>query len=437
MSIQALREKYAATRPAMAAVDPTWLAQFEKQLDKVAGPSAHPADQRRLAREANNKAVEVLGRDDFASATHGPAVEALQAAADLLAYQADLNATNSGVSQSDAKRNAWRNAQTGEPVRVLGSGESIARSTSEIGVGDLMAGLAFGTKSEAVRNALTTGTDTAGGFSVPLEILDPFVDALRAQTRVIQAGAQTLLLDQGKTRIVRIDQDPTPAWRAENAAITEGAPVFGAVEFEARSLDVLVKVSEEILADAVNVEEALQATLLGALSTELDRVALFGTGTAPQPRGLFNTAGVTTVSMGTNGAVPTNFDPLLDAVYEVESRNAMPTAAIMHPRTARTMRKLKDTTGQPMRAPAPLDTLPLLATTSVPINQVQGTSNVASTVIVGDFSRLILGVRQSLTIRRLNEIFADHRQVAFIASMRADIGVTTPGAFARITGITA
>ena len=39
---------------------------------------------------------------------------------------------------------------------------------------------------------------------------------------------------------------------------------------------------------------------------------LFGSGTAPQPRGLRNIANVNEVSQGTNGAVLTSYDPILD-----------------------------------------------------------------------------------------------------------------------------
>ena len=61
-----------------------------------------------------------------------------------------------------------------------------------------------------------------------------------------------------------------------------------------------------------------------------------------------------------------SYDPLLDALYELEADNVSnPTAAILNPRTGRTINKLKDTTGQPLMRPAALADLPMLSTTSV------------------------------------------------------------------------
>ncbi len=55
--------------------------------------------------------------------------------------------------------------------------------------------------------------------------------------------------------------------------------------------------------------------------------------------------------MGTNGATPTNFDLFVTAIESVRAANWEPNAALYSPRTAGTMSRLKDTTGQPMRQP--------------------------------------------------------------------------------------
>jgi HK97 family phage major capsid protein len=141
--------------------------------------------------------------------------------------------------------------------------------------------------------------------------------------------------------------------------------------------------------------------------------------------------------MGTNGATPTSYDDLLDAIYELELDNsAPPTAAVWHPRTARTYRKMKDSTGQPLRAPEPVNSLPKLSTTSVPINQTQGTATgVCSTVLMGDFTQAILGMREGLNITLLRERFADTGQLAFVAHIRADVAFAHPESFVKLLGV--
>jgi HK97 family phage major capsid protein len=236
--------------------------------------------------------------------------------------------------------------------------------------------------------------------------------------------------------IARLDTDPVAGWRSENAAVTASDPVFSQVLFTARSLTALVKCSREVIEDSVNLTEALTQALSGAFAVELDRAVLFGSGSAPEPRGIFNTSGILSVSMGTNGAAVTNYEPLLDALKLMQdNNNADPTAAIMAPRTARALAGLKDTTNQPLRLPPAIENLPRLVTSAVPVNQTQGTSNAASTIILGDYSQCMIGVRTKFNIEVLRERFADNLQVAFLAYLRADVQLLHPESFVAIKGV--
>jgi len=253
----------------------------------------------------------------------------------------------------------------------------------------------------------------------------------------VKAGAKTALLESDNTRIVRVATDPAVGWRNENAAVAEAEPVFEGVTFLPKTLAVLVKVSVELLEDAVNMSEALTQIFSGAMATELDRVALVGSGSAPEPRGIYNTSGIGSVSMGTNGAQITTYAPMLDALKANRTANAEePTAMILHPRTARTIDGLVDTTGQPLRAPKALETIPQMITTSMPITQVQGSSGaVCSSIIAGDFTQMMLGVRTNIKIALLRETFMGNLQVGFVCYMRADVQLSQPGAFTKVIGI--
>ncbi len=99
------------------------------------------------------------------------------------------------------------------------------------------------------------------------------------------------------------------------------------------------------------------------------------------------------------------------------------------------MAALVDTTNQPLLKPWSLTDLPLLKTSQLPITQTQGTSTDASTIIVGDFTKLIIGVRQGIRIELLKERYAENLQYAFVAHMRADIAVQQPKAFLKIIGV--
>jgi HK97 family phage major capsid protein len=442
MSIQAAREKIEQNIGGLIKVDPNFANNISARYDAAKAKGGHPAEFRRLQSDVKAFHHEQLGKPGAFNADRQAVSNALHGWSDLLQCEIDLItfAPFGNEIANGPKVSGWRDAATGKAVSVYSPKEQIAASTArpEFGVGDILAGMLHGPRSDGVRAALSEGTDSAGGYSIPLTVLPQFFDRLRSKTQFIQAGAQTLVLDGMKTRIMRVAADPAPAWRAENAALTESAPTFDAVDFLPRSLAVLVKVSEELLADSVNVASALEMSLLGALSVELDRACLFGSGSSNEPLGLFNLAsGINTVSMGTNGMTPASYDEIIDALYEVELDNGMtPSAGIMHPRTARTLRKLKDTTGQPLMLPPALAGFRMLSTTSVPITQTQGTATgVCSTTLVGDFSQAILGLRQSLMIRRLDQTFAGNLQVGFLATMRADVGFAHPESFTKIIGI--
>ena len=77
----------------------------------------------------------------------------------------------------------------------------------------------------------------------------------------------------------------------------------------------------------------------------------------------------------------------------------------------------------------------MLTSTSVPITQTQGSSSVSSSIIMGDFTQLLFGIRMSLRIQLLRELYAGTGQFAFVCHLRADIGIEHPAAFAKIVGV--
>ncbi len=54
---------------------------------------------------------------------------------------------------------------------------------------------------------------------------------------------------------------------------------------------------------------------------------------------------------------------------------------------------------------------------------------------MGDFTQLLLGIRQELRIEVLKEAFAGNLQYGFIAHLRADVALAHPAAFCSLTGI--
>jgi HK97 family phage major capsid protein len=285
--------------------------------------------------------------------------------------------------------------------------------------------------------ALSEGTLTAGGHLVPTPLAGNVIDLMRNATRVIQAGAVTIPMTSQTLKVARLTGEGAPAWRNENAAVTAGDLTFDAVTFTARSLDRLVIMSRELFEDSdPSASDVIARSFAAQMALELDRVALRGTGTAPEPRGVLNTSGVTLTAHGANGTAITTYDWWLDAAGVVRNSNFEPNAHIQAPRTTTSLSKLKEATTNAYLAP-PATLLPMLPTKQVPVNLTVGTSTDCSEVYTGQWDQLAIGIRTDFELRALPERYADNQQIGFLAHMRADVQVLQPTAFTVDTGVRA
>jgi HK97 family phage major capsid protein len=289
--------------------------------------------------------------------------------------------------------------------------------------------------ADAERRALVEGTATAGGHLVPTPLSARIIDRARNTARVLQAGAQLVPMESQTLKLARVVGDPTAAWHTELATISAADMTFDAVTLTAKTLASRVLISRELMEDAQGVDDEIEKAFAAQFALTVDLAALYGSGTAPEPRGLKNVTEVTKTSLGANGAAPTH-DALIDSVFRVRGSNHEATAQIMANRTAQTFAKAKDTTGQYLTPPAALDGIPRLTTVQVPTNLTVGTSNVTSDVFTAAWSELLIGVRTRLEITVLRERSMDLGAYELLAWWRGDIAVARPAAFDVVTGVT-
>jgi HK97 family phage major capsid protein len=349
--------------------------------------------------------------------------------------QVPVNQTTTFARDTEGKRLpifAKGQSVTGHMRQELGSPED-----GEVNLGAVCRAMALGGGSPAVRNALSIGTDSAGGVTVPVLTSSMVIDALRARCTVFQAGAQTLVLDGAKsTTIAAIVSDPTATWRAENAAVSTSDMSFSPVTLTPKTLAVTVLASRELIEDSLNLNEALMMSVAAAFAQELDRVALLGSGTGAVPKGIVNISGVGSYSMGANGAAITSYDPFVQALAVLRGANAQdPTAVIINPRTDLEINLLKDSQNRPLGRPKAIENLPFLVTSKLPITETQGTSSTACHAFMGNFEELLIGVRTELRIEILRERYADNLQFGFLCYLRADVAVKHAASFCSIVGI--
>jgi HK97 family phage major capsid protein len=74
--------------------------------------------------------------------------------------------------------------------------------------------------------ALAEATIGAGGALVPAPLSSRVIDLASNQTRVMQAGAQTVPMTSQTLALARLTSEGTPAWKSEGANITAADMVF-------------------------------------------------------------------------------------------------------------------------------------------------------------------------------------------------------------------
>lgn len=340
--------------------------------------------------------------------------------------------------ESYVTRSGWsdRKARDAE-VRVLTPRQSFATERYDgPSLGECLRAMIVGPRNDAEKRALSEGTDSAGGFTVPTPLAAIYIDKLRAASVVMRAGATTVDMTSETLAIARLATDPTMAWRLENAEINASDPTFERVLLEAKSLAGLVKVSRELLEDSVNIAAILENAFVQAAALEFDRACLYGDPGNDEPTGVVKVSGVNTITNLSPDGGTVDPDKLVDAVFAGPENNApSPTAMIYHPRTGKTMAKLKDGQGLPLRYPEEVASVPKLMTTSIPITETVGASTDCSSVITGYFPHMLVGLRSALRIEVLKERYGEFMQYGFVAHMRGDVQLAQKKSFTWLKGI--
>jgi HK97 family phage major capsid protein len=279
--------------------------------------------------------------------------------------------------------------------------------------------------TDVERQALNEGSDASGGVLIGDELAPTIIDLVRAKTVVVQAGATVLPMSGDSLTWPRVIQGATPKWKAELAPMEESDIEFGALSFRAKTLRTVVKLSQELVEDLPpEGSDAITRELTAAFALEVDRVALLGSGTDPEPRGVANWPGVPVAA--TIGA-PANYDFLSTLVSTVAGANHQASAIILSAGTAGGLDRLKATDQQPLQPPRSVAALPTLVT-----NLAGGYA------FAGEWPLLVLAVRPQLGIktRQLDAGLADDFSQEIVAWTRVDTGVVHPAGFAVASGIT-
>lgn len=296
------------------------------------------------------------------------------------------------------------------------------------------------------RRDLVVGTPTAGGHLVGTDIKG-FVDALYPFTAVVAAGATTMTGLVGNTAIPQSGSANEADWVAENGSPTEREMGFAQAPMSPKTVSTYMDVSRRLmLQSSVDVMAVVKRDMLRRIAVRVDEAALIGpSGSATQPKGVANTAGVGAIIGGENGAVPT-LRHLIDLENYVQSAGlerftgAFITNFDVKGKLQRT-EHFTGTDGRPLwQAVGEQDYCngrPAYATTLVPNNLTKGTSSeVCSAIFYGLWSELVIGVwGDGVTVLVDPYTGSTAGTVRLVAMFDCDIAVRQPVAFAAMTDV--
>ena len=270
---------------------------------------------------------------------------------------------------------------------------------------------------------LTAGTNNQGGFLVPTDHrAGDFVEALRANMVVGQAGATYLTGLTGNVAIPTIATGTAVGWVAEGAAPTEGQPVFGQISLTPKNLVGYVEMTRNLmLQSSPAVETVVQQDITNALAVGMDAAALAGSGSSNQPTGILSTSGIGSVSFSSSGA-PT-FAEIVAIESEITADNAA-TTGMVYVTTPALNGYLKTATkdsgsGRFISEGGIVNGYECLHTSSVTANNV----------ILGNFSDLIIA--QFGAIEVLTQTAPSTGITTMALHMHTDIGVRHAQSFAK------
>ncbi len=384
------------------------------------------AELQRLKRERKSafdkaQALRKAGRSD--REVDALIDKAEQLTADIVIEQRHLdeNDRNESYDFEPTEGRGFVDVKTGQELRTIRNGDVV--SDGGLSLGRMLRASATGDWSRAIPEmealrAQGSASGATGGFAVPEIVSRNIWARVAARSGVMRAGGTIIECPTGDTRIAQVTGVNSVGVIAENDEILANAVTFGSVNLRPYKYATRVPVSIELMSDAPNVEQALEKALIDALAESLDTAATSGTG-SEEPRGL-----LAWTTGGTDGNIPSTdlesasvtWNHLISAYWTLMGRSVPETAVtvVTNPAVMSALDQLLEgETGGYLRSPKALERMKFITSPNIPAPS-------DSSIIVGDFSNVVVGSAHGLDVRWVPQD-ARHYQYNLIIAHRMDI----------------
>lgn len=158
---------------------------------------------------------------------------------------------------------------------------------------ELSSSRSFYIPSDVGTRALSAGTYASGGATVPSIVQSDMIELLRNAVVVANAGATMLSGLTGNVIFTRQNGGATAYWLSETGTVTESSQTFDQVPLTPKRLHVKTTIYKQLLAQSsIDVEAMVRRDIVNVHAIALDKAAIQGSGSAGEPLGLLNYAGI-------------------------------------------------------------------------------------------------------------------------------------------------
>lgn len=298
-------------------------------------------------------------------------------------------------------------------------------------------------KASSESKALSEGTDSAGGFLVPVQTIAQLIRR-RPGMAVLAGRATAINASTDRVLIPRVAAATTDATMYSSAvAVTDVGetaasgtadtnPSFEQVGVNMHTLKLETVLSRFLVADsAFNIEATLGDEFGVAMLLGKDDRYLTGNG-VNQPMGIVVDPNISTVNSGSAAALTA--DGIKDLVYALPAQYRDQSTIVLSTSALLAIRKLKDGSGRYLwdagygdisgGVPATIEGRPYLVS-----DFLDSVAASAIPMFIGDLSAYWTVERQGFSVEVLREILARSNQVVYQGFARYSGAVTNPQAF--------
>lgn len=237
----------------------------------------------------------------------------------------------------------------------------------------------------AVEQRVNT-TGTAVGIVPTTHRPDLYIGALREKLVARALGVRVLTGLSGNLSIPKYGSGLTTGWVAENSPVPDGDMAFDSVTLAPKHVGGKTEMSRQLLQQSSpDVEQLVRDDLAFLIAKQIDKAIIAGTGTANDPLGVLNLPGIQTGTLATQ-----NWPAVLAFAQKLEDEEIYGgtwlTTATVKNLLAATLKE----TGLPgyLLDAGRMADRPLVTSKAVP----------ADTLVLGDFSQILLGVWSELDV---------------------------------------